>query len=471
MSEGDSYVDFRGPSMLQPRQHAGGPEAGRLRLPHYLFLAAVFAMPFVSFRSEMNVVQTLWDRAVLADVFGGLAILLTGLMLMPRMVRAWKRHEGFMLASLAFFLVAAMSVMKAPPDYSLSTTAMLAGTIIMGYLLAYCAAGITLVDTERMIRLVCLAWLFGAAVEGLIILHDTAGIFGIGQVWFYHGVEHRLRGTFRTCGQLGQYAFMSAIVLFAAASLPRLGRRARILAYFTCGVMMLATVLASRRSAMFSVLIWLALLILSGRKAWKATYSRPVLITIAVVTLGISLLRSDPEVSRYIAGRTTSAYGRWESFFGGQLRQAFDILEEHPLLGCGIGLSESALGPAEIHCGPLAILAETGVLGFTVFLLLLWHVYRRVLGNVRLARDTAYEAMTVRLGCAFAAMAPFWLHNRPHRDRAFWTAIIITFALSKVLNSKWTAGTTQPLPPPGRTYPESFAARERPGTDSAGMTP
>jgi O-antigen ligase len=164
------------------------------------------------------------------------------------------------------------------------------------------------------------------------------------------------------------------------------GWRARLLALLALAAILCGVMLSYSRGATVGLCALLAALI--AFRYLRLRYVVPVLLAVIMIlamtdpmfirrvqTLGGE---SNPRaVDRSILGRRTYQAGAWHIFL------------DHPLLGVGFGQSPKyiprygrmygyMLGPkdAAAHNMYLQILSETGLVGFAVFLLILWAVAR-----------------------------------------------------------------------------------------------
>ncbi len=117
-----------------------------------------------------------------------------------------------------------------------------------------------------------------------------------------------------------------------------------------------------------------------------------------------------------------------ENFILLQRHGMWAALQDHPLTGIGWGAfstSPYSLTGHEMHSTPQRFLAELGVIGFTLYLVLTSYL---LLGSLRLfwrARETPYILSALVLLIALWSMHISWAYNRSVTDRLYWLLLII----------------------------------------------
>jgi len=106
------------------------------------------------------------------------------------------------------------------------------------------------------------------------------------------------------------------------------------------------------------------------------------------------------------------------------------LFREHPLFGVGLGYV-AATWEYEIHNSYIALLAETGIVGFSTFLALIAYVLRTAWRNIGLVRRWKPEWTWVARG-AFAAILfelGFGAMHIVHRSRHLWFLVGLVLAM------------------------------------------
>jgi hypothetical protein len=268
----------------------------------------------------------------------------------------------------------------------------------------------------------------GVLWEGVIVAHD----YFAASDWFPSPHANRVRGTFRTTGQLGAFGFSAAGMMFVFGSqLPR--PRQRQFAYAMGLLAVLMVVAASRRSVILTIAVWplVYLLLAFPRRRLQKAYLGLVAL-VGLVILGGA--RFTAQIAESYAGRRLAAAA--QSIEGGdsitiiQARAAVEHFAEWLPFGVGPGNSRSFLPfGLELHNAHLALVVDLGLLGLLTFYLLLWRLplTRRApasKGNNLVSR----QALLAFLLCATVIM----LHNRLHRERGFMLFLGIAAQLAAV---------------------------------------
>jgi O-antigen ligase len=314
--------------------------------------------------------------------------------------------------------------------------------VIIIYVFVLAGVAGKVVRDARTVKRLLTAMAIGAAVEAVVIAHDSLGVMGLGSVWFTDYAMHRMRGTFRASGQLGQYGMAALFLCYAFAAWPGLKRPWRVVVYGIAATSGLGAYFAARRSAVFCILLWGALLAVrslltkSGRKSI-------IPVVLLAMLVGVVLWQSlrQGEFAEFSGGQfavlrpdalgNLYAEGHW---FRQQVSDGLRIIRDNPLLGCGIGHAVFLTSDLkEIHNGYLSLLVETGVIGAILFALPIILVFRAAWSVWRLSNGTPWRDFAERLGLALVGWIPFSIHNRLWRDRAFWLAVIIVLSMEVVL--------------------------------------
>jgi O-antigen ligase len=416
---------------------ARGAPAGE-RAARFFLCLAVAAIPLVSLAPEKSELTSQLSRITLSDLAGGVAILL-GLFAV-----AGRRSRYLFLFAAPFLLWCTAGLVIAvvrPQLEGVGWLRRVMGLLIVYYVFLLADLGSKAVKDARALKAVLIAFGVAAAVEGVVILHDSLAMFGLGSVWFSDPQTYRLRGTFRSSGQLGQFAMAALFICYAAAGWPGLKKAWRGVLLGLAALGGLGAFFASRRSAIYCILVWGVLLAARGvltKSGRRSLLSLMVLVAAGVAVVGVAL--EDSGFSEYLGWRfnmkvpTLEAMYGQGGFFRSQMEDSLRIVSEHPVFGCGISHAAYYTSDGhEIHNGFLSMLAETGVVGVLLLALPLGIVLGRVVSVYRRSRGTPWRDLAGRLAIPFVAWTLFTIHNRVWRDRAFWVAVILIHALDVVV--------------------------------------
>jgi len=186
---------------------------------------------------------------------------------------------------------------------------------------------------------------------------------------------------------------------------------------------------------------------------------RPIDMVFAI-SLGIGLLFFVPQtyfdrvlsLNSLIPGQNSQGINiRDDNSFQGRASQvltAWSMIKQYPLLGVGlnnfssryqeftkeIGLAPSA-SARSLHNLYLEVAAETGILGFSAFSMIIWLAVKSILNSRKIFLETLqeeYANLTVGLAAGFGGylIAAFFIHSA--YPRQFYLLIGIVFALPRI---------------------------------------
>jgi O-antigen ligase len=228
------------------------------------------------------------------------------------------------------------------------------------------------------------ARLTAPALSCLLLCGAASGIFGlIQQVFNFHPFTYPfLQATgflnepmsFAGLMQLTSFLALGLLIKGGYRQLPLLANRSYFL---VVGANFLGLIFASERSAWLGMICALlsVCFYISPRRFFEGLVALALLLTLAWFTVPVVQVRLSPLLNAKSDVGVTARISIWS--------QAWQLFQEHPIAGVGvlnfprIDLPE-AIVPGHskdlnhAHSNYLQILATTGILGFTSFLLLLW---------------------------------------------------------------------------------------------------
>jgi O-antigen ligase len=302
----------------------------------------------------------------------------------------------------------------------------------------------------RSIKPFVIAWVVGFGLLSVVCLYDTAAML-TGREMLYPGILQRLRGPFRTSAQLAGYSMTSFFILLAGMRLLANHRWLRTLAIALTALAPLFVVLASRRSASVALLLGFAVLIVVSKYRTQILLGAGAAVGCLIIFLA---LMQPEELSAYMAKRVEPLIGKDPQKIQIALdhfQRGVSAFKENPVLGVGFGaFSSTRYGrfdeaiTHEQHSGYLAILSETGAVGFAVLMFLHLAVLYQV---VKLMQSglAEYRDLGAYLLVLFAALAASELYNRVWRERSLWIVLGIVVAL-RLLASEAQAWRARKLP-------------------------
>jgi hypothetical protein len=298
-----------------------------------------------------------------------------------------------------------------------------ASAILMAF--GFYLLGLTFGDSPALLRWMLAGLCIAVLAEAVVVYHDSLSP----KLWFPDPMEHRVRGTFKTNGQLGAFGFCAGglLVTFGATIGAPVFRRICVAAALLAASFVF---LASRRTGMISVFAWGGLFaILGWRFAGQRFYNLFLGGFIAVLLLlGIFW----PQVEASFAGRrfrdAMTVLGSREGFIHEQLHDSYITSDQwFPLgFGAGRGYLINPRAGFEVHNCFLAVLIELGVLGFAGYLGMVIHplVKRRWQGL-----SPEHRRLGVLLTTFMIISVLFMFHNTLYRDRTFLLFLGVATAL------------------------------------------
>lgn len=338
------------------------------------------------------------------------------------------------LGAIAF--VGLVSQLKVPPE-RLSIT-FVQGLILFALLLfAVLTYNLFVLDPDALVFFLrCLAYA-GAAI-GVWLFVDQ----------FRSGGDINAAGPFRNRAHAGIYMLSGFWFMVIYLFLPNRSWIDRLLLYPPLGFALYGVAVSGRRSVYIAFIVGLialglGLFLLRGTARIK---SMVVPLLIVVVASGLYFWGSYyfPQL-RFFQARVAMVQTRVQIFYSAysdlsdadvedsddfitlQRKGGLQAFSEHPLLGIGYGgffRSEYSPTGHEMHSTPLKFLAETGLVGFLLYLALMGVLVGTSVKTFLAARGGPYQISALVLLIAVAAGAVSWIYNRQMTDRTFWILLV-----------------------------------------------
>lgn len=278
-------------------------------------------------------------------------------------------------------------------------------------------------------------WVRAGVVLALIGFYElaaaTVGLPGIAaSVGQAPTAQGGLVGTFRNTGQAGTF-FVT--VLFTAIPLYRVstGRRRQEM-IVASAVLVLATVLTVKRSALVALVLGVFLLLLSER-SWRGRM-RTIGVGVAATAIAIPaflwLQAASPQFRWRLENKITSsgAADRLTSFADENVEATTNAFMERPITGVGAGgVAGIYTAKYEIHSTYLSVLTSAGLLGavaYVWFIMVLFRACTRPRNDDPRAR--VFARATLPLMLALMAMYAYTYHLR---KREFWVVSALSAAV------------------------------------------
>jgi O-antigen ligase len=294
-----------------------------------------------------------------------------------------------------------------------------------GFLLALCAAVVSVCRTPRALQVVVKTWCLSATAWAVIFLMAEAG--GVASVPGGSGGEGgRARLWFDHPNMAGNYLVTGFFVILAA----RYPRRPKLRGLAIAAVLV-ALLLTGSNSALLSVPLGGLIMILLGVRRRRGTVPAIAVGLCAILATGAlwsvaakplmeKIQESETAVVRYSVGRSTKSANSRESLFTQQLQ----LFRNGTVLGVGPSATRQVLGETrsatvkQAHSDYLGTLVERGPLGVIALVALMGAVGVRTMSAQHLSPEwssvipqpSALAAAAV--GFAFTAVTHEVLHFR-----------------------------------------------------------
>jgi O-antigen ligase len=284
---------------------------------------------------------------------------------------------------------------------------------ITAYLIALAVWLTGYARSHRRVRAIVAAYVWGAVVMSAV---SAAALFvGFpGSEQFLFGGAARAQGLFKDPNVFGPFLVPAILILIEELFEPRLLKAGRFAKSIAIGVLLVGVLVSFSRAAWLNAVLAIAVLFLvHALRRGGARRAMALVSLLAIMGAALVLVVSITGSSDFIAGRA-----QFQSYdvgrFGAQ-RTGFGLVAQHPL---GIGPGQFDLWSEQAaHSIYVRSLAEQGVLGFLVVVLLLVLTLFFAVRNVVYGRDTYGLGSAVLLGawCGLLANGVFvdtlhWRH-------------------------------------------------------------
>lgn len=383
---------------LQPSGKAKPLERAVHQLLAFLIGALI---PFISWRTELGgAAATFSERVAIVDV---VALILIFLFILKGI--KFTLSAVLYVASLLISLFIANVSAVDNSEWSQIIVSAVALFVAFGYWIVGYNIGLSRTLTRYLLS----GLFFSFLIEFIIVAHDFISPVQL----FPDQMLGRVRGSFRANGQLGAYAYAMAGIIFIFGL--NWSRKLKF-KYFSlllgfASIFMVAA--ASRRSAIFSLAIWLAIYLSISVFHFKLRHFAILTLILIVVSVSLSVY-SDELGNSFTTQRIVEALESMETGDNFTLRQfetAVDYLSEWFPLGVGVGRWWRNFDYTEIHNGHLSLLVEIGLAGLLTYYSLM---YLPIMKNKNISPLVKYAIMSFII-----ASLVMMIHNRLYRDRVF----------------------------------------------------
>ena len=377
------------------------------------------------------------------EVIGLFFCIVLGYLFLAQRVRL--QFHWVVLSVLSLDGVVALSLVKLPPGLAAwgvtQVLIMLFLSVVFIALFNYACMGIEcfndVVRVGAFVGVVVGAWLVSGEVLG------TEGI--------------NAAGPFRNRAHMGLYMLTVFWLVLFCIAWPGTKRLARAALALGTPFVIYGVAVSGRRSVYLSLLVGLAILTLGVAIAGRR--GRAPILAAAALSIGLLVVfynygdELSPRAGFFrerlgmvdervrMATSPDEVGGPSGNFYVLQRSGVFAAIDEHPILGLGWGgFGESRYAPTrhEVHSTPLRFLAETGVLGFVLYLGFLLLILATALRVFVLSWRTPFRRAGIIACVAFWSLPLSWSYNRHIHERTFWLFLAILLAFEFVVRH-WRA--------------------------------
>lgn len=403
-------------------------------------LLAYFVLSGYTVAEDADGVRSAAERIIFADMVG-IAIALTGLVTLRRV------HfpiEYFFF--LSFLAVALAGVFNAQNPQ--------AGTVELLVLVFNMAVSLALLNLILNNPQITMQDVVGLFVLGSAVL-AAAGLvqfFFITNLFADRPGGGAVTGTFRNTGQAGAYFGVALAVAIPALMSGLIKRNA--LNITSIALLVTALLFTFKRAALIGFAIGIGLFAL--RLAFVGS-ARDRKIAVGFIFLCLIAGPLLYYLFQYSIEHVESMRWRFEykfredaiedfseGFFGDNLAATFRALNEHPLLGAGLGnIIGQYTTKYEIHSTYLSVLANTGVFGFGFYavFMAIW-----IFHLMKSAGKASIEARFLSYFLPFLlGLGVSWMYTYHLRKREFWILFVISLACRLIIERK-NVVQSRPLP-------------------------
>jgi O-antigen ligase len=317
--------------------------------------------------------------------------------------------------------------------------------LIFSFFLVVIFFNVLLLD-ERYLVSFLRAFVYSAAIANAWVLLD--GITSGGGV--------SASGPYRNRAHAGVISLTSFWILMVFVFWPRVKGLERTLLYFLIPFVLYGLAISGRRSVYIAFTVGCTGLVLTSLLAYGKGKGKILGVVVAVLfTFGLLyFVMSDYfHPAAFFKDRVHLVQDRIEmvlqsddptvddedNFIASQRRSVARAFADNPLLGIGWGAffeSEYDATGHEVHSTPMRFLAETGIVGFALYL---FFMGRLIFGSFRLwlsARKTSYQMSALVTCMAFLSLSVSYFHNRQMTERTFWMFLIFYLGFEEALRRK-----------------------------------
>lgn len=255
-------------------------------------------------------------------------------------------------------------------------------------------------------------------------------------------------GPFRNRAHMASYMLTAFWLALIYSQWPGLRLRAKLVAYSGVAMTLYAVAASGRRSVYLSLVLGLAALGFFFLVATRQRRIRLFLVGLFVLGLIYAMYQYGPRYFpqlQFFQDRVSMIDDRLDdalaisedsaarkSFFALQREGVQLAFRSHPIIGIGWGgFAKSHFSPTghEVHSTPLRFLAETGLIGFALYLGLMLTLLASTWRAFLLLRQTPFANAYLVLAVGLSSLTVSYAYNRHVTERTFWLMVAVIFSM------------------------------------------
>ncbi len=452
-------------------QRPAPARAASVRRPPLLTHGVFPTLVFASFLTEIKLIPSLANNVGLFEVLG--AVIIAGFFATHGLSRYYGNRLILIVALI--FVTCTVSLVNIAPD-RLPTGLVQVG--IVAFLLFFLLTVYNLalkyqLSPHYFLRLVTWAILIvgpWVMIQGFRAASDIEAV-----------------GPFRNRSHMGIYMLTAFWLVLLYALWPERGRLKVLASGAAISLCLYAVAISGRRSVYLSLFLGLAALLLAFLMARRGKKFSMVLASLFSVGFIVFLYAAEvlPRTSFFrervgligdrLASVSSALTGEsQDTFFALQLAGVRLAFSDHPVIGIGWGgFVESTYSPTghEVHSTPLRFLAETGIVGLSLYVLLLGYLMARSANLFARMRASPYGNTYLALMVGLWSLTISYLYNRHVTERTFWLLLAVFLLLEAFAFGYEKARRSRRVPaaqPRARERPAPALAMARAGAPPAG---
>ena len=410
------------------------------RLTPRIFVWLLAAQVFGAFLTETKLLPDIPNNVGMFEVTGVVLIASAALYFYKENIPLQTHPVIWLLA--AILALAALSQAQVPYERQVFAAVNLAIVLFM-LVFVITLYNVMQLRTEHLIYILqFFAW--SALISSVWIIVESG----------MNGGAYGLSGPFRNRAAAGISMLTSFWVVLLYALWPGLSLRWRYQLYLTLLLIIYCIAIAGRRSVYVSLIVGAGMLLgCSALTSGRSTLRIAGILVLVMGAMGGLYFYADdisPAASFYrdrvglIDDRLEMAAGQGDdakdNFIVNQRRGVLRAVADHPVTGIGWGgFYESQYSPTghEVHSTPLRFLAELGVPGFMLYLILMGRLLWGVTYLWWSQRNGLYRLPTLILCAALWSLLTSYVYNRHITERTFWLLLVIIITAESTLKRNY----------------------------------